>query len=698
MAKIRLQRVAEQLKHVISRVVTQELKDPRAGFITVTYVRISPDLKTARVNFSVLGSDAQRRTAQRALEHARGYIQARVAKEVALKYTPVIQFHFDESVERDIEFVREIDATVEADRRVAAARAIRASSAGAVPDDVTVLLDEIAASPTFHDHLAGLLTALMNEDTSFRDDLPELAAAEDRCFDHIEDRLVELWGSELAVERIAIDDGIDEDDAYTPPAYAATPGGYVPEAREVYADRANLVAVLRHDETGLPPRLVGEGDAAVELPRLRLALNAHVDTVPPYVPPSRDGDLVRGRGACDAKGQVAAIVGAFELLHALRERLGVRLTEDLCAQFVIDEESGGNGSLSLAGQDPFRFDGIVVVECTGGRIHVANRGAVWYRAEVDAPADRAAELAAAVILALDAEGDAIRDESDHPLFPARPVQTNHGILGPFGSAPCTVCDRVELDVTAPDVNEAALTAAVDRGVRSCCERHGDKEQARRLPRHVSIEPAGDGAWRIVVHGIAGHMGSLAESDGAITKAAHVIHELAALRGEGAAVDIRIAGVPPDAADEPLVLEGGQGFLPTHRLEAVVERLGKATRHAVAAFADAADLSRDAAGVHLAFDKLHNRPFERPVDSALAVYAEEACRRAGIDVPQPPEGWAVSCDARLFANFFGDRDVIVFGPGRLADAHSPAEHASLSDLARAAKMLVYLVLASAGFVR
>ena len=74
MSKLRMERVAEQMKQVISQVVTQELKDPRCGFITIAHVRVAPDLKSARVNYSVLGTDAQKRSAQRAMESARGYI------------------------------------------------------------------------------------------------------------------------------------------------------------------------------------------------------------------------------------------------------------------------------------------------------------------------------------------------------------------------------------------------------------------------------------------------------------------------------------------------------------------------------------------------------------------------------------------------------------------------------------------------
>ena len=108
MAKIRLERVARQMQHVIGRVVTQELKDPRSGFTTIVGVKVASDLRQARVNFSVLGSDAQKRTVQRALESARGYIQTRVAQETGLKYTPVISFHLDVSAERDIELSRKI--------------------------------------------------------------------------------------------------------------------------------------------------------------------------------------------------------------------------------------------------------------------------------------------------------------------------------------------------------------------------------------------------------------------------------------------------------------------------------------------------------------------------------------------------------------------------------------------------------------
>lgn len=141
-----MDRVSEQMRHVISTVVTQELRDPRCGFITIVSAKVAPDLKTARVEFSVLGSEQQKRLAVRALEHARGYIQARVAEEMTIKYTPVINFVLDESVERDIVMQQKINEVIRADKRVAAARAIRARAANALPEEIRLPLAEFLNS------------------------------------------------------------------------------------------------------------------------------------------------------------------------------------------------------------------------------------------------------------------------------------------------------------------------------------------------------------------------------------------------------------------------------------------------------------------------------------------------------------------------------------------------------------------------
>jgi len=361
MSKLRMQRVAEQMKQMISQVITQELKDPRCGFITVAHVKVAPDLKSARVNYSVLGTDAQKRSAQRAMESARGYIQSRIAQQTAMKYTPVITFQYDQSVEREIDMSKRIDAIVEADRHTATARAIRAKIAeGSIPEDVAEALSQAAQSDEFLEQLAALLLELMNADTTARADVGRLAADERRCLQTIEADLKQAWADDVRTEFVAIDSGIESDQAYTPPAYTAEAGGQPLPAEEAYRDRGNLVAVLTRGDLGEPAD--PEADELVE--PLRLVLNAHIDTRPPHTPPTRDGDVIAGTGAADAKGQSAMILGAFRLLKHLRDELGVRVREDLCAQFVIDTEAGGNGNLCLGLQDLFVSDGIVICEPT----------------------------------------------------------------------------------------------------------------------------------------------------------------------------------------------------------------------------------------------------------------------------------------------------------------------------------------------
>ena len=98
----RLRRVNEAMREVLSDAITTGLKDPRIGFVTVTAVDTSPDLRTARVYVSVLGDDDVRAASLEGLRSAHGYLQRRVASELRLKHTPTLQFHYDESVDRGL--------------------------------------------------------------------------------------------------------------------------------------------------------------------------------------------------------------------------------------------------------------------------------------------------------------------------------------------------------------------------------------------------------------------------------------------------------------------------------------------------------------------------------------------------------------------------------------------------------------------
>ena len=103
-----MRRVNEAVKEVVSEGLG-ELKDPRIGFVTVTGVETSADLRHARVFVSVLGSEAKRRKTLAGLEAAHGVLQARLARQLRLKRTPQLAFEYDPTVERGVRMTQLID-------------------------------------------------------------------------------------------------------------------------------------------------------------------------------------------------------------------------------------------------------------------------------------------------------------------------------------------------------------------------------------------------------------------------------------------------------------------------------------------------------------------------------------------------------------------------------------------------------------
>ena len=95
-----MRRVDEAVREVLGDAVTRDLKDPRVGFVTVTEVRTSSDLRHARVFVSVLGTPAEREATLEGLRSAHGVLQARVAGELRLKRTPTLEFALDDTAER----------------------------------------------------------------------------------------------------------------------------------------------------------------------------------------------------------------------------------------------------------------------------------------------------------------------------------------------------------------------------------------------------------------------------------------------------------------------------------------------------------------------------------------------------------------------------------------------------------------------
>ena len=95
-----MRRVDEAVRAVLGDAITADLKDPRIGFVTVTAVDTTPDLRAAKVFVSVLGSEEDIATTLRGLQSSHGFLQRRVAEELHLKHTPTLEFVFDDTTQR----------------------------------------------------------------------------------------------------------------------------------------------------------------------------------------------------------------------------------------------------------------------------------------------------------------------------------------------------------------------------------------------------------------------------------------------------------------------------------------------------------------------------------------------------------------------------------------------------------------------
>lgn len=109
MATARMRRVNELIREVVGEAIAADLKDPRIGFVTVTAVDTSPDLRSARVYVSVLGDEEEREQTLKGLQSAHGFIQSKIGSELRMKRTPTLSFHYDDSPERGARISRLLD-------------------------------------------------------------------------------------------------------------------------------------------------------------------------------------------------------------------------------------------------------------------------------------------------------------------------------------------------------------------------------------------------------------------------------------------------------------------------------------------------------------------------------------------------------------------------------------------------------------
>ena len=99
MVQFRRQRLGDQLQVELAVLIQREVRDPGVGFVTVTEVRMSPDLRHARVYVSILGEDEQKEESLAALDRARGFLKAQIGKRLRLRYVPELRFTVDETLD-----------------------------------------------------------------------------------------------------------------------------------------------------------------------------------------------------------------------------------------------------------------------------------------------------------------------------------------------------------------------------------------------------------------------------------------------------------------------------------------------------------------------------------------------------------------------------------------------------------------------
>jgi ribosome-binding factor A len=109
----RQRRLGELLKHEISDLILREIKDPRIGFVSITSVEVTADLRQAKVFVSVLGSEHERKSSLAGLRSAAGFIKRELGHRLRLKYMPEISIFYDNSIEHGSRIIELIDSVVQ---------------------------------------------------------------------------------------------------------------------------------------------------------------------------------------------------------------------------------------------------------------------------------------------------------------------------------------------------------------------------------------------------------------------------------------------------------------------------------------------------------------------------------------------------------------------------------------------------------
>jgi ribosome-binding factor A len=109
MSSRRVQKAAEAIREVVSMTILTDLRDPRIADVTVTYVEVSGDMRSAKVHVSVMGDDAKQNLCLHGLRSSAGYLQSKIAERIDTRYTPRLRFELDMGVKKSLAIARLLD-------------------------------------------------------------------------------------------------------------------------------------------------------------------------------------------------------------------------------------------------------------------------------------------------------------------------------------------------------------------------------------------------------------------------------------------------------------------------------------------------------------------------------------------------------------------------------------------------------------
>lgn len=525
-----------------------------------------------------------------------------------------------------------------------------------------------------------MLIDLAAIDTSVGEDIDRLRTNEARSWRAVERYATAATAGALTVTHLPIQAAVFSYPSFSHPSYA------LPESNGHRVDRAVCYSKVYRDRFNC---LISSGNPvggpAADHPSSRpdWLVCAHIDTVPPHLPPAKAANgIISGRGACDDKGPLVSAILAMKLLHEACEKGLVGHRPRIDWLFVIDEEVGGTGALSALSQLELTDVPVVVLEPTELRPYAGNRGALWFEVSCGAPPATSGALPlllSQILVEIAETGRQLTIESKHPMFEAACVRPCIGVLGPYGhhpSSPLTL-----LGTKVHKEGGEANAGEVERVVRAALQQAEERGLlwAAKSPTTDPVQAQDHTTPRashLTLRAQHGHMGSMERGSDAGLKLAVAIQ---ALRERGYAVDLL-------DGHESVLIAGGQGFVPSHSLLEVERRLAAAVATAVGRAKEELGLARGALQADIQFKRLRNEAYASSQEArGPRVMAAAFAAITGNQVP-PLCGWNASCDARLFAKY--SSDVTTFGPGLLSVAHTDSEHIAVDEIVLGAAILAH----------